>query len=118
MNQSRIRQRSTITINRAVLAAVIGLSMFAAMAIAHGGLEHVTGTVAKISATSVTVKTTAGKMVDVAFDAKTTFSRNDQPMEKTAIKVGDRVVIHAEEVNEKLVAHTVQIGAAAPASHN
>jgi hypothetical protein len=98
---------------------MIALSLFAALAIAHGGLEHVTGTVAKISDTSVTVKTTAGKMVEVAFDAKTTFTKNDQPMDKAAIKVGDRVVVHAAEVKEKLVAQTVQIGAAAKApSHN
>jgi hypothetical protein len=32
---------------------------------------------------------------------------------KADIKVGDKVVIHAEEVNEKLTAHTVQLGAVA-----
>jgi hypothetical protein len=26
------------------------------------------------------------------------------------VKVGDRIVIHAVEVNEKLVAHTVELG--------
>jgi hypothetical protein len=36
-------------------------------------------------------------------------------MPKADIKIGDRVVIHAVEVNEKLVAHTVQIGAATAA---
>jgi hypothetical protein len=42
------------------------------MARAHGGEEHVTGTLTKISDTSVTVKTTAGKTVEVGFDAKMT----------------------------------------------
>ena len=109
MEAKHMNQRCTSIIIRLMVV----LSLFAALAIAHGGLEHVTGTVAKISDTSITVKTTAGKMVDVAFDAKTTFTKNDQPMDKATIKVGDRVVIHAEEVNEKLVAHTVQVGAAA-----
>ena len=31
--------------------------------------------------------------------------------------VGDRIVIHAVEVNEKLVAHTVEIGTATTAKH-
>ncbi len=73
------------------------------------------GTVTKVSDTSVTVKTTAGKMVEVEFDAKTTFSKNDQAMQKTDIKVGDRVVIHAAKSGAKLVAHTVEIGTAAAA---
>ncbi len=56
-------------------------------------------------------------MVEVGFDANTTFARAKQSIQKTDIKVGDRVVIHAKEVNEKLVAHTVELGAAASAKH-
>jgi hypothetical protein len=68
--------------------------------------------VAKISDTSVTVKTKEGKVVDVAFDAKTTYARGKTSISKGDIKVGDRIVIHATEVNEKLFAHTVEIGTA------
>jgi len=72
--------------------------------------------VTKISDTSVTVKTTAGKTVEVGFDAKmTTYERAKQPIQKTDIKVGDRVVIHAMEVNEKMVAHSVEVGTATAA---
>ncbi|MDP8991261.1 MAG: hypothetical protein M3N41_14420 [Acidobacteriota bacterium] len=95
------------------LLAVLSLALLPTIATAHGGEEHVTGTVTKISDTSVTVKTTAGKTVEVGFDAKmTTYARAKQPIQKTDIKVGDRVVIHAMEVNEKVVAHSVEIGAA------
>lgn len=95
------------------ILAIASLALLPTIATAHGGEEHVIGTVAKISDTSVTVKTAAGKMVDVGFDAKmTTYERAKQPIQKSDIKVGDRVVIHAMEVNEKLVAHTVEIGAA------
>ena len=100
------------------LLAILTLALLPTIASAHGGEEHVTGTVTAVSDTSVTVKTTAGKAVTVAFDEKSTFTRGDQPMQKSEIKVGDRVVIHAAEVNEKLFAHTVQIGAAnAKAKH-
>jgi Domain of unknown function (DUF5666) len=95
-----------------VVLAIVSLALLPTIATAHGGEEHVTGTVTKISDTSVTVKTKAGKTVEVGFDAKTTYARAKQPIQKTDIKVGDRIVIHAMEVNEKLVAHTVEIGMA------
>ena len=98
------------------LLAVLSLALLPTIAVAHGGKEHVTGTVTKISDASVTVKTTAGKTVEVAFDAKmTTYERAKKPIQKTDIKVGDRVVIHAMEVNEKLVAHSVEVGTATTA---
>jgi hypothetical protein len=102
---------SRFTAQLAVLA-VLFLALLPAVALAHGGEEHVTGVVTKVSDASVTVKTTAGKMVDVGFDAKTIYTRADQPIQKADVKIGDRVVIHAQEVNEKLVAHTLQVGAA------
>jgi len=99
------------------LAAVLALALLPAVVSAHGGEEHVVGTVTKISDTSVTVKTTAGKMVEVGFDAKTTtYARAKMPAQKTDVKVGDRIVIHAVEVNEKLVAHTVELGGATTAA--
>jgi hypothetical protein len=73
--------------------------------------------VTQISDTSVTVKTTAGKTVQVAFDAQTTYARAKAPIQKVDIKVGDRIVIHAAEINEKLIAHTVEIGASTAAEH-
>src|SRR5579863_3094499 len=95
------------------LLAVMALALLPTIATAHGGEEHVTGTVTSISDSAVTVKTTAGKTVEVGFDAKmTTYERAKQPIQKTDIKVGDKIVIHAMEVNEKLVAHSVEIGAA------
>jgi hypothetical protein len=95
------------------LLAIVSLALLPTIATAHGGEEHVTGTVTKISDTSVTVKTTAGKTVEIGFDAKmTTYERAKQPIQKTDIKVGDKIVIHAMEVNEKMVAHSVELGAA------
>jgi len=94
------------------ILAIVSLALLPTIARAHGGEEHVTGTVTKVSDASVTVKTTAGKTVEVGFDAKTTYARGKEPLQKTDIKVGDRIVIHAVEVNEKLVAHTVAIGTA------
>jgi Domain of unknown function (DUF5666) len=114
MEANQLNTHRTRIIRRSI-AATACLLLFGALAIAHGGLEHVTGTVAAVSDSSITVKTTAGKSVEVAFDAKTTFSKSDQPIEKSTIKVGDRVVIHAEKSGTKLIAHTVEMGVAGAA---
>jgi len=113
-NHMNTHSMNTIKLKiQVALLAILALALLPTIATAHGGEEHVTGTVTKISDTSVTVKTTAGKTVEVGFDAKmTTYARAKQPIQKTDIKIGDRVVIHAMEVNEKLVAHSVEIGAA------
>jgi hypothetical protein len=106
--QSIITTRLKVQI---ALVTILALALLPTIVSAHGGEEHVIGTVTKVSDTSVTVKTTAGKIVEVGFDAKTTYARTKLPTQKTDVKVGDRIVIHAVEVNEKLVAHTVELGA-------
>jgi hypothetical protein len=80
--------------------------------LAHGSGKHVRGYVEKLSSESITVKTTAGKIVEAAVGTKTTYTRGDHAIQKADIRAGDRIVIHATEVNGKLVAHTVQIGTA------
>src|SRR5579872_3610755 len=117
-NLMNIRSMNTTKLKvQVALLAILSLALLPTIATAHGGEEHVIGTVTKISDTSVTVKTTAGKIVEVGFDAKmTTYARAKAPAQKSDVKVGDRIVIHAMEVNEKLVAHTVELGAAVTAS--
>src|SRR5258708_22404093 len=114
MEYNHMNRNSINTTKLKIYVAILAISSLAllpTLATAHGGEEHVTGTVTKISDTSVTVKTTAGKTVEIGFDAKmTTYERAKQPIQKTDIKVGDRVVIHAMEVNEKMVAHSVEVG--------
>jgi hypothetical protein len=98
-------------ITRRVL--LLALAITPAIAFAHGGLEHVRGTVAKISDQSVTVTTTAGKTVEVLLDAKTTYAKADKPIQKSDLQVGERVVIHAAESGTTLTAHTVEVGVSA-----
>jgi hypothetical protein len=120
-NRMNIHRSNTVRLRiQVALLAILSLAVLPmiapTIATAHGGEEHVIGTVVRISDTSVSVRTTAGKTVDVGFDAKmTTYVRAMQPIKKTDIKVGDRIVIHAMEVNEKLVAHSVEIGVMAAA---
>jgi Domain of unknown function (DUF5666) len=105
-------QNMSIHITRRVLLLALATALLSSVALAHGGLEHVRGTVAKISDHSVTVTTSAGKTVEVLLDAQTTYTRADKPIQKSDLKVGDRVVIHAAEKDEILTAHTVEAGVA------
>jgi len=82
-------------------------------AFGHEGSEHVMGTVSKVSAQSVTVDTADKKTVEVGLTAKTTYTRDKKKVAASEMKVGDRVMIEAKEVNEKLVADSVQLGTSA-----
>ena len=92
---------------------VLSLLLCAAAALAHGGLEHIRGTVSKVAAASLTVSSPDGKAVEVFVNASTIYSRGGQAVHFADIRAGDRVVIHAEKSGGKWTAHTVEAGPAA-----
>ena len=97
-----------------ILVLLACLSLAAAGLWAHGGEEHVIGTVTQVSANSIVVKTAAKAPVTVAVAPATKFIKSKAAARVTDLSVGDRVVIHAVEgADEKLVADTVEFGAAA-----
>jgi ribosomal protein S1 len=97
--------------------AGITILFMSTFALAHGDYQHVMGTVTKVSQNSITVQTTTNESVEVATSPDTKFSKGDAAIDGRELKVGDRVVIHAKKTTDgKLVAHTVQIGAAKPAA--
>jgi hypothetical protein len=98
------------------IAVLIGGFLFVStIALAHGGKEHVVGTVSKVSESSITVKTTANAEVVVNVAAHTTFSKNSAAASLKDVKIGDRVVIHAHKAGQALEAETVEIGVSKPA---
>ena len=93
------------------LAAVLALP---ALGWAHAGHAHkVMGTISAMSATQIDVKTTDGKMVAVAVNAKTVYKHGKAKADAKMLKVGDRVVIDAvqEEGAKLATAQTVQMAA-------
>ena len=92
----------------AVVALLFALS---AMALAHGREKHVMGKVTNISDNSITVETTAKKSVTVDVTDKTKFEKSGSPVTLKDLKVGDKVVIHADVSGDKLVANEVHFGA-------
>ncbi len=109
------RKRST-TITKAVSALVLFVAAIAAPLFAHGGFDHVMGTVVKVADHVVTVKTTKGN-VDVKLDDKTELTNNGKPATAADLKAGVRVVIDIPEGSKDKVAHSVKIGVATSANH-
>jgi Domain of unknown function (DUF5666) len=93
------------------LVLAIGSLNLTTPASAHGGLEHITGTVTNVGDNILAVKTTKGKTVQVHVDAKTEYVRGKQTAKIVDLKEGDRVLVHTMEMNGSLVAHEVNIGA-------
>lgn len=96
----------------AVVTLLFALSL---MALAHGKEKHVMGTVTNISDTSITVETTGKKSVTVDLSDKTKFEKSGAAATLKDLKVGDKVVIHADVSGDKLVANEVHFGAKAKA---
>ena len=91
-----------------VAAFLLALGSFA-----HGGVEHLKGTVTRVDGTSITLAREKGQPVVVDTDAKTEFSRSGEKVMLKDIAVGDKAVIHAVEHDERLFAQIVKLGAPA-----
>jgi hypothetical protein len=97
------QNRRTITISFLIFCA------FAVQAFAHGGFQHVIGTIEKIDHDTVTVKT-AKSAVDVKLTDKTEITSNDQKFAQADLKPGMRVVIDVPEGSKTMTAHSMKVG--------
>jgi hypothetical protein len=100
-----------------LLLATVALT--AAIASAHGDKKHVIGTLEKVNAESVVVKTADGKSVEVKLVAATMYvSREGKTSKQSDLAVGERVVIHATPSGDTLSADEVKFSApgASPAA--
>jgi hypothetical protein len=101
-------------------------TLVAGSALAHGNKIHVSGTVEKISAESVLVKTRDGKSVEVKLVASTVYLSHvadkaakpsdpseDKPAKLSDIAVGNLVVIHATPKDSILEADEVKFSTVA-----
>jgi hypothetical protein len=106
-----------MSINRSnwqFLLVTIGLiTILPTIVLAHGDQQHVMGTVAKIDAGSISVKTTTGEVKVVTILPTTKFLKGTAVATADDVKVGDRVVIHAKPDGNALNATEVKIGEAA-----
>lgn len=97
------------------------IALVASTAFAHGNKVHVIGTIEKISAESMLVKTRDGKSVEVKLVASTVYlshvmdktakpgdASEDKPATLSDVAVGDMVVIHATPKDNALEADEVK----------
>ncbi len=89
---------------------LVSTLLLGALAFAHGGMEHVLGTVTAITDHSVSVKTRDGAIKTVEFDSETKFVKGDAAVTVKDLQVGSRVVIHAHPHENSLHAAEVKIG--------
>lgn len=108
-----------IRARRQLLAIVVtlGIIALAAPLFAHGGFDHVIGTVSKVDNNVMTVKTAKGD-VDVKLNAQTEISKGDQKAAVDDLKPGIRVVVDIPEGSKDRTAHSVKMGAGAAAAHH
>ena len=102
------RNRIIITSRTLLLAAMLA---FASHVMAHGGFEHVIGTVVKVENSVLTVKTAKGN-VDVKLAGNTEITQSDHKAAAADLKPGVRVVVDIPEGSKDKVAHSVKIGVA------
>ena len=102
---------------------LLGIVLFAGLALAHGDEQHVMGTVIKITDTAITVEVATKqadvpkKNVTVQVLASTKFEKDGAAASLKDLQVGDRVVVHAKQSGENLIASGVKIGAAPAQTH-
>jgi hypothetical protein len=94
-----------------LLVAMIGLAVGAAFA--HGKEQHVMGKVTAMTDNSITVQTKAKNPVTIYTMAETKYEKGGAAASMKDLKVGNRVVIHAEKMGDKLMANEVHFGVAA-----
>jgi hypothetical protein len=92
------------------VAVVTLLFMVSLLALAHGNEKHIMGTVTSISDSSITVETKDKKSVTVDVSDKTKFEKSGAAATLKDLKVGDKVVIHADVSGDKLFANEVHFG--------
>src|SRR6266851_3454319 len=92
------------------LRIVLLMVAASALTFAHGGFDHLRGTVVKVASNALTVKTAKGN-VDVKLDNQTNLTRNDQKAQLADLKPGVRVIVDVPQGSKDKIAHSVKIGA-------
>jgi hypothetical protein len=91
----------------ALLAAALS---WQAPALAHGGSEHLMGTVKAVDDQSLTVETKS-KEVKVKLDPDTKFEKSGAAATAKDLSVGERVVVHTRDAKDGQTAVLVKFGA-------
>ena len=92
-----------------IITSIAVTILLALPVFAHGGFDHVQGTIVKVDNSVLTVKTAKGN-VDVKLNPKTEITRDNKPAQMSDLAPNARVIVDVEEGKD--IAHSVKIGAA------
>lgn len=96
-----------------ILVATLSFAVFSLGSrpvMAHGGHEHVVGTIAAVDSQGLTVTTREGKSVRVTVDEHTKYEKDGAPAALRDVAVGQRAVVHVSmSAGGVLVAETVKV---------
>jgi hypothetical protein len=90
--------------------ALLGLLFVVPLLYAHGGHDHIMGTVTAVTESRLDVKTREGKAVTIRLTGETKYEKDKKPATLKDLKTGVRVVVDADKDKEALVAKEVRIG--------
>jgi hypothetical protein len=99
-----------MTMTRMMLLIAM-LMLVAGTGFAHGKGPHVMGTVTAITDNSISVQTADKNLVTVYTMPDTKYEKSGSAVSLKDLRIGDRVVIHAQKMNDKLMATEVRFGA-------
>ena len=96
---------------RPMILIVAMFVLAAGTAFGHGKEQHIMGKVTAMTDISITVQTKVKNPVTVYTMAETKYEKSGAAASMKDLKVGDRVVIHAAKMGDKLIANEVHFGA-------
>jgi hypothetical protein len=117
MNQKNIVTTTKHFGRSAAIWPGLALLALAFQLMAHGGFDHVIGTVVKVENNVLTVKTAKGN-VDVLLNDKTEITRNDQKALAGDLTPGIRVIVDIPEGSKDKIAHLVKLGVSGAHAHD
>lgn len=103
-------QKGSNAMDRKSILLSLTVLFLTSMLLAHGNEKHVMGTVTAIGGDSISVENSSHQVQIVQINSETKFTSGGNPSSIANVKVGDRVVVHAKPVGDKLEATEVKTG--------
>ena len=95
---------------RNLLAAMLLSTTVALPALAHDGGHHAYGVVKEVTAARLVVTDEHGKETAFGLTPKTRFLRDQKPISREKVMVGERVVVKGKDASGQMEATSVSVG--------
>jgi len=93
--------------NKRLIVLLAACVLLASLAYAHGGNDHLTGTITAIEGDHIQIKDQAGKSVMVMLGKTTKYLKDEKASTKADLKVGTRILVDAK-MDEKMKMYSAE----------